>query len=446
MSARTRHRAQAMLPGRMGVQRCAGLSLVELMVAIAVGLIVLLGLADILANTRATYTREEAFARLQENGRIASLIAAKHMRPSRSTDCKSIALHQEQGSLIVKACDLLEAGCTGDSFLDIDRPLGFDGGDKDLDSAAGYQDDTGNFQLPKVVRDNIADHWVLGDVLVTWGVEPNGTALSGTLSNDDGTGDIPLENDPNLDAGDIALVSNCQYAHVFKATSVSDKKVGHAKGANATDHLRVSDIYQGSSPYMRDDGDPRAQLYPLVYRVFYICCVRGDDGTAEAGRLQDGGDVKGCRPYDNAYDPAAYHPSLCVFDLQGDSGGESNPLVPNVADMRVTYSGDSDGDGNLDFRAEDTTTIHNAEWVTDNGAWAGVRSATVELLLTTELENSALQATRPASIDWPPNDGTATDPDDDTLGAAYEDEDRRFYQRFRFEVALRPSTLWMAKY
>jgi hypothetical protein len=291
-------------------------------------------------------------------------------------------------------------------------------------------------------------------VLVTWGIDPDGIPLSDTLASD-GTGAIPLASTPtNLGLNDIALVSNCQYAHVFEVTgpdpigsTLEHAGTSGADPSNATDHLRVTDTYKGSSPYNREDSDPRAQLYPLVYKVFYICCVRGDDGTAEAGRLQDGNAVDSCRPGHANYDAATHHPALCVFDLQ-DRGqthpdGRSNSLVPNVADMRITYSGDSDGDGNLDFRAEDTTTIHNAEWVTDNDAWTGVRSATVELLLTTEMESSALNATRPARSDWPPNDGKSIDPD--TLGAAYT-EDRRFYQRFRFEVALRPSTLWMAKF
>ena len=57
--------------------------------------------------------------------------------------------------------------------------------------------------------------------------------------------------------------------------------------------------------------------------------------------------------------------------------------------------------------------------------------------MTTETDGSAAESSQPARGEWPPNDGG--DINDDTLGADYP-ADRRLYQRFRFEIALRPST------
>lgn len=398
----------------------AGVSLVELMVALAVGAVVVLGLAEILANTNATYAREEAFARLQENGRIASMLLAKEMRPMRSTDCKSIAMHQEQGSLTVKACDLLEGGCTlgNDDYLSIHRALGYDQSD-DLTSAASLSD------LPAAAAANVADRYVGGDVLVAWGIEPNGTALNTGLGSD-GTDPIELEAAMGLEADDLALISNCQYAHVFEVSGPENgptTTIHHAGDVNAVNHLRAAADYAGPAPYHQQAGDPRAVVYPLVYRVFYVCCVQD-------GSLQTGGARDKCRPSEyGATAPKGYRPALCMYD-RGRGDGRSEVVVPNVADMRLTYSGDANADGELDYRGE------SAAEIATGAKWASVRSVAVELLLATEEENAARAPSAPTQSDWPPSD----DPND-RLGAAYPADDR-LYQRLRFDVALRASTPW----
>jgi len=154
--------------------RTSGVSLVELMVALGVGVVVVMGLTQMLASTNATYAREEQFARLQENGRIAALMLAREMRPNRSLDCMSAVQHTPT-SLHIKACDLLEGSCDGDHFLGPDRAMGYDGGD-DLSDAGAFSD------LPTAVAGNVAERWVLGDVLVTWGWSRTGQRWTGTLS------------------------------------------------------------------------------------------------------------------------------------------------------------------------------------------------------------------------------------------------------------------------
>jgi hypothetical protein len=430
----------------------AGVSLVELMVALGVGVVVVMGLTQMLAGTNATYAREEQFARLQENGRIAATLVAKLMRPNRSTDCKSIAMHQASNSFIVKACDLLQPGsgaprCTGDHVLGPDRALGYDGSE-DLSDKNNFHD------LPSIAADNVAARWVRGDVLVTWGVDPDGAALNGPLGGGrgggaaDGTGRINLTRVPStLDIGSLALVSNCQYAHVLEVSGPANLDrirtrarpyIEHGGGSNATNALRVSDVYPGSAPYNRDGRDPRAMLYPLVYRVFYVCC-------SQNGNLQSGNTVSKCRPNSGDYDPEQFRPALCVFDLQtlnAGIGGESQVLVPDIADLRVTYTGNRGGNlaGEIDFRADDRSPVPTAAWVSANNAWAGVRSASVEFLLTTEAAHAVSGSAAPARDTWPPNAGGGSI-DPDTLGAGYP-ADERLYHRFRFDVALRATTPW----
>lgn len=57
-----------------------GMSLVELMVAITIGLIILAAISTILVNSRTNYATQESIARLQESGRIAMQLIARDLR------------------------------------------------------------------------------------------------------------------------------------------------------------------------------------------------------------------------------------------------------------------------------------------------------------------------------------------------------------------------------
>jgi len=154
-----------------------------------------------------------------------------------------------------------------------------------------------------------------------------------------------------------------------------------------------------------------------------------------------------------------FRPSLCVWDSSG--GRDNQSLVLDVADMRLTYSGDSDGDWVTDFFADDTDTIHTAQWVSENNAWPGVSGVTVELLVASGRDGvrATPGVSSPAKAMWPPN-GTDSDSesepasdgeaksdsgsdgiDGDTLGAGL-DADRRLYERFVMSVALRSRIPW----
>jgi len=422
----------------------SGLSLVEVMVALAIGVIVVFGLTELLANSSLTYKREAAFGRLQENGRVAALIAARQMRQSRSSECKSISLHEFSDTLRVKSCALLEddVGCTGDHVLQMDRAMGYDNSE-DL-SVADTLDD-----LPDSIAGNVSDRWVLGDIYVAWGAGADGVAVVGTLGGGssgpadgesadgttfDGTGAINVHRRPDgLGEGDVAMISNCRSAHIFTVSeSSSSSSIEHGGGLNAEDHLKGSDLYAGSALYNRNPNDPRSLLHRVQYRVFYVCCTKD-------GSLQKGNRVNGCRPGSSSYDPDQYRPALCVFNIN-DAHGKSQVLVPDVADMRITYTGDSDRDGKVDFFAEDhKPNVPSASWVSDKDAWAYVRSASVELLVVTESAHTAASfGVVPA--DWRPDDWP--DIGDDTLAADYDQDDERIFQRVRFDVALRPSTPW----
>ena len=68
-------------------RRITGLSLVELMVAITIGLIILTALTRLFVTSRSTYTLEEGLARVQENARFAMEFLAQDIRMAGFSGC-----------------------------------------------------------------------------------------------------------------------------------------------------------------------------------------------------------------------------------------------------------------------------------------------------------------------------------------------------------------------
>ena len=89
----TRHRAT-------GIPRASmtGLSLVELMIALALGLLVVLAAIGLFASNRAVYGNTEALARIQENARAGFEMMARDIREADGTACRSPSYFGLMGS------------------------------------------------------------------------------------------------------------------------------------------------------------------------------------------------------------------------------------------------------------------------------------------------------------------------------------------------------------
>lgn len=74
----------------MNNRRQQGLSLIELMVALAVGMLLLAGFLQIFMSVRSTYAGNEAASRVQENGRFALDILSQHARLAGYRDPKHL--------------------------------------------------------------------------------------------------------------------------------------------------------------------------------------------------------------------------------------------------------------------------------------------------------------------------------------------------------------------
>ncbi len=76
-------------PAKMNTQK--GLSLVELMVAVTIGLILLAGVIQIFTSNKQAYRVQSAMARVQENGRLAMQLLTQDIRMADFWGCNSTA-------------------------------------------------------------------------------------------------------------------------------------------------------------------------------------------------------------------------------------------------------------------------------------------------------------------------------------------------------------------
>lgn len=76
---------------RVGTNRQRGLTLVELMVAMTLGLVVVLGVVYVFSGARASHRHQESYSAIQEAGRIALEVLAREARMAGNTGCGSVA-------------------------------------------------------------------------------------------------------------------------------------------------------------------------------------------------------------------------------------------------------------------------------------------------------------------------------------------------------------------
>jgi type II secretory pathway pseudopilin PulG len=419
-------------------RRCAdsGFALVELLVALAVGLFLTAGILQVLLSSQSSFRAEQSFSELQENARFSVQVLARDMRISRSLGCSSLMLDEVRGTLSTQACMLRTnpASCSGDSILRGETPLGYD-----ADFSGSRPTQRGDWSsLPQTVR----DRWVRGDALALWGVFGSPRAVStGTLSSSDRAAAVELvDDDPDIRRNDLALITDCESSDVFFVTDThsSDRQLVHGvakvtapdlgsqvnvKDPNDATRAPLSRAYNAVGSRQLPGVRNKAMVYPFDYRVYYLCCTDGNDGSLDDNPAH-------CRTAS-----PRYRTSLCRWSA---SSGKSDQLVNDIADLRVTYSGDVNGDGALDFVDADAKTV------TDANNWPNVYSAQVEILAASH-EDVRTTAREAADPTWPPNDPANPPAADavaaDTLGAGIG-SDRRRFDRFVFTVALRSRTPW----
>jgi len=185
--------------------RQSGYSMVELMVAIAVGLFLTAGIVQIFVANKQTYRAADASARIQENARFALEILARDIRMAGYLGCAATALEIDN--------NLSDTS----SFL------------YDLETAAGGFESTSSTGWTPSLDASITSALGGSDVMAIRGVFPNQVAVTGTCP----AATLVVGNAGGLTQGDIAIVGNCGAATIFQITGLSGTTVAHATGGSS---------------------------------------------------------------------------------------------------------------------------------------------------------------------------------------------------------------------
>lgn len=212
---------QSYLPNR----RQAGLSMVELLVAMAIQFILLGGMVYVYTNSKVMFTVNEQLSRVQENGRYATDALLYDIRMAGFAGCRSIK--EITPNIIANSPPVFE---------DI------------VDSLAVYENGSGWTNPTTLTR-------VAGsDVITLQSTRGSGISLTGNMAADNAN--IQMNSNPDgLVANDLILISDCSNADLFRASSVSNGStvtIAHANNVN-TDN-RLSKAYQDDAQIMSFDA------------------------------------------------------------------------------------------------------------------------------------------------------------------------------------------------
>ena len=258
-----------------------GLTLVEIMVAMTIGLVLLGGVITILVSSQQTYRVNEALARIQENARFAFQILSRDIRMTGYMGCVG------EGTVPVNTLNDSAA-----YLWNFGQPI------QGFEAAGGGWTPA----LPVEITSPLGGH----DILVIRGVDGSGArVLSHPGGTPPGSANLKLTADSGLQDNDIVLVTDCLAAAVFQITNISTSAVqdnvvhntgGGSTPGNATKNLGQS--YEGG------------EIIRISTRSYYV--RTNPNGT-----------------------PALYW-------RRGNEAAEE--LVEGVEDMQIDYGVDTDGD------------------------------------------------------------------------------------------------------
>ncbi|WP_299595523.1 PilW family protein [uncultured Microbulbifer sp.] len=329
-----------------------GISLVELMISITIGLILMTGVIQLFLSSRATFSTQQAVARVQETGRLAMEFLSSDARMAGYMGCMS------------RNANISNMLNTPNSLLyDYATPLeGVDNATGTLE--AGYP--TNVLAGTDVLLVRSASGTAVGVAA------PNtGTAVLAEFTNSAVTCADNSAGVSGFCPSDIVVVSDCTKARVFQ--------VSGAAAASGNTHT-ILDHGAGSSPGnatvtwggasatgLYETFDTDAEIAKLNTTIYYI----SDQGASGVPGL-----------------------------WQRVNGGNAQELLEGVEDMQILYGRDTGSDGVPDDYLTATAV---------GAAWDQVTSVRIQLLVRSG-ENNVLAEAQPYTFN-----GATTTPADRRL-------------------------------
>lgn len=320
-----------------------GFSLVELMVALLIGMIILAASVALMVNSKQSYTTQDSLARLQENARFAMQFLMRDIRMAGYYGC---------------ADDITSVK----SWLNTSGGFSFNFGNRIEGSEAGGPFYPSNTSLSSA---NISTGATAGSI---W---PNTDAISMRML-DAGNPITLLSNMPQQSAslqvgltnslaiGDVIMLTDCSSADLFQITNLNASGgfdlVVHNTGTGspgndpANNPMKLSKRYQANS-----------QIMKFVSVIYYI-----GRSTADTSR------------------PALWRQTLVTNPSTGVSAPTNQELIEGIESLQITYGVDINGDRIPDYyvKADDSTISGSTP------DWSKVVAVRVGILATTLANDS----------------------------------------------------------
>jgi type IV pilus assembly protein PilW len=312
-----------------------GITLVELMVAMVIGLLLAAGISQVFVSSQQTYRITEEQSRLQENARFALEFITRDVREAGYTGCRAI---EEMNVQTVANAPV--PNYTENSIIN----------GNEATSAAVWA---------PALNASISGSVVGGtDTITIQKGSSCGATLITPMTISSANIKVSSPNSCNLTAGDALMISDCQDAHIFRAGTVSNgtgsQTIPHPASNNTGTHFCINQAGIGTGSC----GTANAKLYGADSELLQFTSLTYYIRQGAGGR--------------NA---------LWVFD-NTEAASAQNPmeLIEGVEDMQVTYGVDTTGDDIVD--AYQTANTVNAAT-----NWINVISAEISLLVETQDDN-----------------------------------------------------------
>jgi type IV pilus assembly protein PilW len=249
----------------------AGVTLIELMVALLLGLILIGGAIQVFTSNRAAYGFNEGFSRLQENGRFALDTLNFRGRMAGYLGCLS-------GATVYNHI----AGASASLAFNIGEGLrGYEGvGSSPGQTVAPASSNPANSMsaadwapaLPAALVGSVIPR---GDVLVIRNVSPSSLSLVSPFTNaaQAFAGGTPAD----VSVGEIAVVSDCQKASIFQVTNVSNNPMGGVDVVHSNSGAVSPGNVDSNWPTPQEDYGPGAELLRAETWIYYVG-ARAADG------------------------------------------------------------------------------------------------------------------------------------------------------------------------
>jgi len=200
------HKQLPFQSARKSLRRQHGVTLVELMVALALGLLITVAMLKVYVDASGLYRFNEGLARVQENGRFALEFIRRDARVAGFWGCYSEAPLTNQIST------------TSNAWINV---------------AAGHITGTNDDGL------NSADS-------ITFRSATGGGTLVNTAMTA-ASDSVSVDSVATITSGMAALISDCDNGDIFQVTGISGTLLAHAAGTSSNTSANLSKAYAGGS-------------------------------------------------------------------------------------------------------------------------------------------------------------------------------------------------------